>query len=92
MTRRREIIDTLKQSKMSAQDLANEYRTELRWIIDDLKHIRRTIEKEGLSLRSEPAYCRKCGFVFRDRDKVKAPTKCPKCRSEWIEKEMFFIE
>ncbi|MHA2022895.1 MAG: transcriptional regulator, partial [Candidatus Thorarchaeota archaeon] len=31
-----------------------------------------------------PARCGKCQFIFKKMKSSKAPTKCPKCRSEWI--------
>jgi hypothetical protein len=38
-----------------------------------------------------PAECRKCGFVFQKREKLKKPGKCPICRSESIEEPLFGI-
>jgi predicted Zn-ribbon and HTH transcriptional regulator len=91
MTRREEIFEILKKEKMSAQVIANLFKVELTEILDDLQHLARSV-RPAFELRMIPAYCKKCEFVFRERNKVKAPTKCPRCRSEWIQAPLFFIE
>ncbi len=78
MTRREEIIKILKSENISAQALANRYKCELIEIIDDLEHIRRSIKPNKLHMKS--AFCKKCGFVFAERSRIKAPSRCPKCK------------
>ncbi|MDP2645248.1 MAG: hypothetical protein Q8P24_09935 [Desulfobacterales bacterium] len=46
------------------------------------------LKKSGV-LIVDPAECRKCGFVFEDRERVKKPGKCPKCKSTFIEAPLF---
>ena len=46
------------------------------------------LRKSGVLLVS-PAECRKCGFVFEGRVRVKKPGKCPKCKSTFIEEPLF---
>jgi predicted Zn-ribbon and HTH transcriptional regulator len=91
MTRREEIFEILKKERKSAQALANFFKTELVEIVEDLQHLAKSV-RPTFDLRMIPACCLKCGFVFRERDKIKAPTKCPRCRSEWIQAPLFFIE
>ena len=90
MTRRQQIIEILQQDKQTAQQLANYFQTELKEIIEDLQHIEKSIKP--LKLKITPAYCRSCDFVFKERSKVSKPSKCPRCKSEWIEAQMFCIE
>lgn len=90
MTRRQEIIEILQQNKQTAQQLANYFETTLNDILEDLQHIGKSIKPK--KLKTTPAYCRSCNFVFRERSKVNKPSKCPKCRSEWIEAQTFYIE
>jgi len=52
-------------------------------VLEDLRHIDRTLRHEHARLRIEPAVCRKCGFVFR-ADRPSKPGKCPRCRGTWI--------
>ncbi len=91
MTRREDIYDILKHEKRTAQELANIFKIELSEIVDDLKHLARSV-RPVFDLKMHPARCRNCEFVFMERVKVKAPTKCPKCKSEWIQAPLFFIE
>lgn len=90
MTRREKIIEMLQQQKYTAQHMANFFETTLKEILEDLAHIGKSIKPK--KLKTIPAYCKSCNFIFREREKVSKPSKCPKCRSEWIEAQMFWIE
>lgn len=83
-------MEILQQNKQSAQQLANYFQVQLRDILEDLGHIEKSIKPR--KLMAAPAYCKSCNFVFKERSKVSKPSKCPRCRSEWIEAQMFFIE
>ncbi len=89
MTRREEIIEILGERRVSAQQLANIFKVELIEIIDDLGHIERSINPR--KLRRSPAFCKKCGFVFKERSRIKCPSRCPKCKSEWVNAQEFWI-
>ncbi len=90
MTRRQQIIEILQENRQTAQQLANYFQTTLKEIIEDLQHIQKSIKPKKLKIN--PAYCKKCNFVFKERDKISKPSKCPRCKSEWIEAQMFEIE
>ena len=90
MTRREEIIKLLEKRATSIQQIANMYRTSIEDILEDLPHIKASIKPKKLNII--PAECRKCGFIFKERTKLKAPSKCPRCRSEWIDEPLFKIE
>jgi len=90
MTRRGQIIEILTKEEKSAQQLANDFKVELFEILEDLKHIKFTIKPKKLI--QQPAQCKKCGFKFEERSKVKKPSKCPNCRTEWIMASLFKVE
>ena len=90
MTRRQQIIEILQQNKQTAQQLANTFQVKLQDIIEDLQHIEKSIKPKKLKIT--PAYCRNCNFVFKERSKISKPSKCPRCKSEWIEAQMFGIQ
>jgi len=90
MTRREEIIEVLEKRAITVQELATLFRVELADILEDLEHIKLSIKPEKLKI--EPPYCKYCSFIFRERKKLKTPTKCPKCRKEWIHAAMFSIK
>ncbi len=90
LTRRQEIIEILEKSPMSISQLANMYKMKVEELLEDFPHIKKTIHPKQLKII--PAVCKDCRFVFKERTKLKAPSKCPKCRSEWIEEPLFKIE
>jgi hypothetical protein len=91
MTRREEIFEMLKNEAVSAQELASYFRCTLKEIEDDLQHIAKSV-RPAFELRMYPAVCRSCGFVFRERTKIRKPSRCPKCKSESIDFPKFRIE
>ena len=82
MTRREDIINILEKEEKSAQDLANHYKVELWEIIIDLKHIKKTVKSR---FKIHPAQCKLCGFIFKERSRLKRPSRCPRCKHERIE-------
>ncbi len=60
-------------------------------IYDELEHVARTLKRQGLRLEMIPARCRNCGYEFRDRERLKKPSKCPRCRSERIDPPKFYV-
>lgn len=89
-SRRELIVSFLEGDKWSAQDLANYFKIELREILDDLTHLKRSIKHGKLIV--EPAFCKTCGFIFKERSKVKRPCRCPKCKAERVEAPLFRIK
>ncbi len=47
----------------------------------------KVLRRKGFELVMIPPQCKKCGFSF---DKLKV-SRCPKCKSEWIEPARFLI-
>ena len=90
MTRRREIIEILSKEEKTAQELANIFKTELKFILEDLEHVEISIKPRKLI--KKPAFCKACGFVFKERSKISKPTKCPRCKKEWIQGALFKIK
>ncbi len=87
---RKELIELLKKETSTVSELARRFEVKPKDIEEELEHIRKSIKKEGLTLKITPAQCRKCGFVF-NRDKLDKPGKCPKCKGTWIKEPEFRI-
>ncbi len=67
---------------------------EKRLVYDALNHIAKTIRRKThhkLQLVMVPPICRNCGYVFKDLDKPRKPSKCPRCKSERILEPRFKI-
>ena len=61
-------------------------------VYEHLKHIAKTVKSRGDEvLVMVPPRCRSCGFTFKDLDRPKKPSKCPKCKSERISPPAFKI-
>ncbi len=59
-----------------------------------LGHLEQLARNPGRSYRFLiiPARCRRCGFVFRQRQRVSAPSRCPRCRQTDIARPRFAME
>ncbi len=86
-TRRKSIAELLEESEhpMTAQDICIILDIESRSIVyEDIGHIVKSVKNSGKQLLIRPASCGKCGYVFSSRKVASRPSKCPKCRSQWI--------
>jgi predicted Zn-ribbon and HTH transcriptional regulator len=90
-TIRQKIISLLEGKTLSAKDISADIRISEKEVYEHLEHIQRTINKGEHDFIIIPAECKKCGFVFRKRDKLKKPGKCPVCRSELIQEPFFSV-
>ena len=94
MTRRQKIINLLEKKDYSISELAMMLdmrgKGSKKAIVEDLKAVAKIVRREGKVLLIQPAICRKCGFTFRAE--INIPSKCPRCRSQWIEEPRFRIK
>lgn len=85
-TIRQEIIRLLKENKLSAKDLSKIVQISEKEVYYQLEFISKS---ENLQL--EPSICKSCGFIFKKREKIKKPSKCPLCKKESITEPLFYI-
>ena len=90
-TIRHRIVSMLLTHPTTARQISVELRIPEREVYDHLEHIRRTMHTGAYRLVVQPATCEKCGFTFRKRERLKAPGKCPMCRSESIAEPLFTV-
>ena len=90
-TVRKGILSALEGETLSVKDISCAVRISEKEVYDHLLHIQKTINKGGTTLILIPAECRKCGFKFRKREKLKKPGKCPLCRAEAIQEPLYSI-
>jgi transcriptional regulator len=88
-TIRQKILSLLQGDTFSARDLSVEIGVSEKEIYYHLEHIQRSIGKSSHNFIITPAFCKKCNFVFRKRDRLKKPGKCPVCRGEAIQEPLF---
>jgi len=92
MTRREQIIQILKETPQTVTQLANYFQLKNKEIEIDLTHIEKSVKAKDLNLAIEPAYCERCNFVFKERSRVRKPSKCQMCKSESISEPVFYIK
>jgi hypothetical protein len=90
-TIRQEIVSLLEKMILSAREISANIGVSEKEVYEHLEHIQRTINKRERNLIVTPAVCKKCGFVFRKREKLKKPSKCPVCRNEIIGDPFFSV-
>ena len=91
-TIRRRIASALDSIPMSAKEISAEVGVSEKEVYGHLEHIRRTLNRTERFFIVTPAKCRQCGFVFRKRDRLRKPGKCPVCQSEQIGEPMFSVK
>ena len=90
-TIRQKIMDILEGNSFSARDISGEAGISVREVFDHLEHIHKSVGRGDYHLVMTPAECKKCGFVFRKRERLKKPGKCPVCRGESIQEPLFSL-
>jgi predicted Zn-ribbon and HTH transcriptional regulator len=91
-TTRKAIIAELVEGPRSARELSAAVRISEREVSAHLEHIRKSLLSSPRHLTIVPAECKKCGFVFANREKLRRPGKCPVCKGESIQEPRFVIE
>ncbi len=93
-TRRERIVELLESVDypLTAEDICQELDIKQRSVVyEDIDHISKSLKNVGKSLLVRPARCGKCDYVFKTKSSSKRPSKCPKCKSQWIISPAFLI-
>lgn len=95
LTARQKIIDAVKGMMLTARDISKVVGLKEKEVLEHLPHVAKTVNssKEALLARFvvQPSECVSCGFVFKKRERLKTPSRCPVCRSEEITEMRFGI-
>lgn len=89
MTKRKEIMELLVAERWSAQAISRSVHVTEKEVYVHLEHISKT--RRG-TFGIQPAECLTCGFVFKKRDRLRSPSRCPLCKSEHITEPRFFLK
>ena len=88
---RKNLIDMLLGNPMTVSGIARLADESPGQVADDLQHLFRSLKHTDFKPRIEPGFCRACGFQFAV-EKLKKPSRCPKCQSTWIMEPKIGIE
>ena len=91
-TIRQKIISFISDKTLSAKDISALAGIAEKEAYEHLEHIQRTMNRRERHFVVMPAVCKKCGFIFKKRDKLKKPGKCPVCRGELIQEPFFSLK
>jgi predicted Zn-ribbon and HTH transcriptional regulator len=92
-TPRQRIIDLITRTRLSSYQLAQMLGIPERQVEEHLTHVVKTITRDRTRrFILDPARCRDCDFVFRDRSRLTSPSHCPHCRSETIAAPRYGID
>lgn len=86
------IREALARGPHTARDLSRAIGVSEREVLRHLEHVERTLRESGGKLIVEPPACLGCGFVFRKRERLNRPSRCPVCRGEHLSSARFHVE
>lgn len=90
-TIRQQVVELLAEHPMRVRDLSKALGVSEKDVCGHLEHIQRSVSGQGKRFEMIPCECLSCGYVFKDRSRVKKPGRCPKCRQSHISEAMFRI-
>lgn len=88
---RKDIISLLSERFWTLDELAKFCQLKGSDLKIHLRHLFRSLKHSSYKLIVQKAKCRSCGFEF-SRDDLDKPSKCPRCRSNWIRPPWFKIK
>lgn len=92
LTARQRLMVLLVGAPLSSRQLAERLGFPERQVEEHLEHVIRSLARDRTrDFLLDPSACLDCGFVFRDRRKIKKPSRCPHCRSESISAPRYSI-
>ena len=90
-THRQIIAELITAGSWTLNDLSVEVHLSVKEVLQHLIHVQKSV-RPPLRFVLDPAGCLNCGFVFKDRRRLNAPSKCPKCKSSHIQDPTYHIE
>ncbi len=91
-TIRQQFIALLEKDAMNAREISRALRIQEKEVYEHLAHIRRSVRTRKKKLHVVPFMCKNCNFVFKDRQKMTKPGRCPKCKNGRIEGATYRIK
>jgi predicted Zn-ribbon and HTH transcriptional regulator len=85
------IRTALSAGPLTARDLSRAIGVSEREVLRHLEHLERSLKEDGAKLLVDPPACLGCGFVFRKRERLSRPSRCPVCRGERLSSARFSV-
>ena len=87
---RKQLIPLLLDHPMTATEIARAMDQSPADVATDLEHLLLSLKHTEYTAVITPPTCRKCDFEF-GTDKLRKPSKCPKCKSTWLTEPMIEV-
>ncbi len=91
LTIRQMISEVIKGKMLTAKEISKTLGIKEKDVLEHLKHVAKTGGRKGRFVIAPP-FCHKCSFVFKKRNRIGTPSRCPLCRSEGIAEARYGIE
>ncbi|MCX7856458.1 MAG: ArsR family transcriptional regulator [Deltaproteobacteria bacterium] len=91
-TKRQEILELLQDGPLSVKEISRILRITEVETLSHLDHIKKTLSRSNYILDVIPALCKNCGFIFKKRERLKKPGKCPMCKSTFVAPQIFTLK
>lgn len=82
----------LRADPKTARELSRELGLSEREVLRHLEHLERSLREDRAKLVVDPPACLACGFVFRKRERLDRPSRCPVCRHERLSSARFSVK
>ena len=89
-TLRQAIKELLTGQPRSSLELSQLLSQSEKEVLDHLPHLARA-PGPGMRFQLIPAVCKNCGFVFKKRDRLTCPSRCPLCQHQSISRPRFAL-
>ncbi|WP_267927159.1 transcriptional regulator [Desulfolithobacter dissulfuricans] len=90
-TKRQQLMDMLRQEELTSLDISAMLGIPEKEVHTQLGHIRRSLSRRGEKLVVTPFSCQSCGYLFKKRQRLDRPGRCPKCKSSHIRLATFRV-
>jgi len=86
-TIRKEMIALLSTGEWTTLGISQAIHIPEKEVYNHLEHVMKSLRG---TLGIKPPECLACGFTFTKRKAVRAPSRCPLCKSEHIKEPLYF--
>ena len=88
-TKRQQLMDLLEEGEWNSIDLSKALSLEEREIFTHIEHVKKSLK--GRKLVIDPYQCLSCNYLFKKRNRLDRPGRCPQCKGSHIRMALFSI-
>jgi len=88
-TIRQQLLELLEQGEWNSIEISKELSIEEREVFSHLEHVKKSLKSRKLHI--DPYQCLSCNYLFKKRNRLDRPGRCPKCRESHIRMALFSL-